>query len=56
MRIHAGDLDAPEAVERLRRSIGMLAPGTPVWSREEADVVLRALAAALRSARRHDSP
>jgi hypothetical protein len=46
------DLPIPELVENRRRSIAMLAPGSPALNRDEALEVLRQLVEALRELRR----
>jgi hypothetical protein len=46
------DLPTPELVENRRRSIAMLAPGTPALNRDEALELLEHFEAALREVRR----
>ena len=52
MTVAAADLPPPEDVERQRRSVAMLAPGQPVFAREEALDLLGLLVEALLEVKR----
>jgi hypothetical protein len=52
MRFEPGELQHPERVEQLRRSVAMLPPSTAALKREEAETVLAALIEVLHEVRR----
>jgi hypothetical protein len=57
VRFEPGELQHPERVEQLRRSVAVLPPGTPALKREEAATVFAALIDALHEVRRlRDGP